>query len=194
MSTATSGRASGTTSRSERRPVLFALDHDRRSLATLLSALSRRFGNDFTATGETSREAALHVLEKMSAARQRVALLLSDDLSSDFLDRAHQLHPSAKRVFLVDRDYRSDSPAVQAVALGRVDFHLTRPWADDETLFRAVSEHLASWRREQKPKFEEFRIVAAEGDTRALQLRDVMTRFSMPFGFTRAVAELYSVC
>jgi thioredoxin reductase (NADPH) len=28
-----------------------------------------------------------------------------------------------------------------------------------------------------------FRIVAAEGDSRVLQLRDVMTRFSMPFGF-----------
>jgi thioredoxin reductase (NADPH) len=35
----------------------------------------------------------------------------------------------------------------------------------------------------QEPNFEEFRIVAAEGDSRLPQLRDVMTRFSMPFGF-----------
>jgi thioredoxin reductase (NADPH) len=162
--------------------VLFALDHDRRSLDALVTSLSRRFGNDFTVVGETSPRAAACALQTMAAAGEQVALLLVDDVASDFLDSAHQLHPSAKRVFLVDRDYRTASPAVQAMALGRVDYHVVRPWADDETLFRAVSEYLASWRGEQEPRFEEFRIVAAEGDSRALQLREVMTRFSMPFG------------
>jgi thioredoxin reductase (NADPH) len=176
-------RASGTTRLIEPGPALFVLDHDARSLDALLSALSRRFGNDFTVTGATSPESALRALKEMAAAGERVALLAIDDLVSDFLDRAHDLHPSAKRVFLVDRDYKSTSPAVQAMALGRVDYHVTRPWADDETLFRAMSEYLASWTSEQEPKFEEFRIVAEEGDSRALQLRDVMTRFSMPFGF-----------
>jgi hypothetical protein len=37
--------------------------------------------------------------------------------------------------------------------------------------------------RDREPSFGEFRIVAAEGDCRVLKLRDVMTRFSMPFGF-----------
>jgi thioredoxin reductase (NADPH) len=47
-----------------------------------------------------------------------------------------------------------------------------------------MSEYLASWTKEQGvPNFEQFRIVAEEGDSRVLQLRDVMTRFSMPFGF-----------
>ena len=162
--------------------MLFVLDHDRRALNALLSALSRRFGNDFAVVGETSPRTALGKLEEIAAAGDQVALLLVDDLAAGFLDRAHELHPSAKRVFLVDRDYRTASPAVQAMALGRVDYHVVRPWADDETLFRAMSEYLASWRREQEPRFEEFRIVAPEGDSRALQLREVMTRFSMPFG------------
>ena len=182
-------RASGTTRRSGLGRVLFVLDHDRRSLDSLLSALSRRFGNDFTVTGDTSPPAALGTLEEMAVAGEPVALLLVDDLASDFLDCAHRLHPSAKRVFLVDRDYRSASPAVQAMALGRIDYHVVRPWADDESLFRTMNEYLASWTREQEPRFEEFRIVAAEGDSRALQLRDVMTRFSMPFGFYPSDSE-----
>jgi thioredoxin reductase (NADPH) len=161
--------------------VLFALDHDRRSLDALLCSLSRRFGNDFTVTGETSPQAALRALEELAAAGDPVALLLVDDVAGDFLDRARALHPSSKRVFLVDRDYRTASPAVQAMALGRVDYHVVRPWADDEMLYRALSDYLASWTSEQEPRFEEFRIVAADGDSRALQLRDVMTRFSMPF-------------
>jgi thioredoxin reductase (NADPH) len=52
-----------------------------------------------------------------------------------------------------------------------------------------MSEYLASWTREQEPEFEEFRIVAAKGDSRAQQLRDVMTRFSMPFGFYPSDSE-----
>ena len=174
---------------SGRGPVLFVLDHDRRSLDTLLSALSRRFANDFTVMGETSPQAALDMLEQTAAAGGQVALLLVDDLASDFLDSAHRLHPTAKRVFLVDRDYRTASPAVQAMALGRVDYHIVRPWADNEALYRAMSEYLASWTREQEPKFEEFRIVAAEGDPRGLQLRDVMTRFSMSFGLYPSESE-----
>jgi thioredoxin reductase (NADPH) len=175
-------RAIDTKRRSAPEPVLFVLDHDRRSLDALLSTLTRRFGNDFTVVGEASSQGAMRELEEMATVGGRVALLLVDELDSGLLDRAHELHPSAKRVFLVDRDYRSASPAVQAMALGRVDYHVVRPWADDESLFRAISEYLASWIREQEPRFEEFRIVAAEGDSRALQLRDVMTRFSMPFG------------
>jgi thioredoxin reductase (NADPH) len=49
-------------------------------------------------------------------------------------------------------------------------------------MYGPMSEFLFSWIREQQPNFELFRIVAAEGDSRVLQLRDVMTRFGMPFG------------
>ena len=70
------------------------------------------------------------------------------------------------------------------MALGHADYHIVRPWADDEMLYGAMSEYLSSWTKEQDvPNFELFRIVAEEGDSRVLQLRDVMTRFSMPFGF-----------
>jgi thioredoxin reductase (NADPH) len=163
-------------------PVLFVIDHDPSSLDVLLSDLSRRFGNDFALRGETSTEAALAALQEMAGASEPVALLLVDDAAPELLARAHELHPGAKRVLLVDRDYSSTSPAVQAMALGRADYHIVRPWADNESMYRAMSEYLSSWTVEQEPNFEEFRIVAAERDSRVLQLRDVMTRFSMPFG------------
>jgi thioredoxin reductase (NADPH) len=56
-------------------------------------------------------------------------------------------------------------------------------------MYRAMSEYLSSWTGDQEPNFEEFRIVAAEGDSRVLQLRDVMTRFSMPFGVYAVESE-----
>jgi thioredoxin reductase (NADPH) len=165
-------------------PVLFVVDHDESSLRVLLADLTRRFGNDFTVRGNSSTEAALVALQEMAGSNEAVALMLVDGSSSDFLARAHELHPRAKRVLLVDRDYSSTSPAVQAMALGHADYHIVRPWADDEMLYGAMSEYLSSWTKEQDvPNFELFRIVAEEGNSRVLQLRDVMTRFSMPFGF-----------
>jgi thioredoxin reductase (NADPH) len=164
-------------------PVLFVVDRDSNSLDVLLSDLSRRFGNDFTVRGETSPEAAQARLLEMAAANEPVALFLVDDAASDFLARAHDLYPRAKRVLLVDRDYTSTSPAVQAMTLGHVDYHIVRPWADDEMMYGAMSAYLSSWTREQEPHFELFRIIAAETDNRVPQLRDVMTRFGMPFGF-----------
>jgi thioredoxin reductase (NADPH) len=173
-------------------PVLFVIDHDAASLDVLLSGLSRRFGNDFNVQGNNTSDAALTALRAMATAEQPVALLLLDDAaaSNDFLACAHELHPRAKRVLMVDRDYSSTSPAVQAMTLGRVDYHIVRPWSNDEDMYRAMSEYLASWARGQAPRFEEFRIVAAKDDPRALQLRDVMTRFGMPFGsYTPESAE-----
>ena len=164
-------------------PVLFVLDDDPTSLDVLLSDLARRFGNDFTVTGDTSPATALSALEQMAAANEPVALLLVNDAAVDFLERAHELHPQAKRVLLVDRDYSSMSPAVQAITLGHADYHIVRPWMDDEAMYRAMSEYLSAWTRDREPNFELFRIIAAEGDRRIPLLRDVMTRFSMPFGF-----------
>ncbi len=164
-------------------PVLFVIDRDPSSLEVLVSDLSRRFGNDFSVRGETTTAAALDTLREMAAADEQVALFLVDDAASDFLESAHELYPRAKRVLLVDRDYSTTSPAVQAMTLGRADFHIVRPWSDDEMMYRAMSEYLASWTRGQQPSFELFRIVASEDDSRLPQLRDVMTRFSLPFGF-----------
>src|SRR5262249_10796804 len=152
------------------RPVLFVLDRDERSLEALLRDLTRRFGNDFTVQGESSAEVALAALEALTESETPVALLLVEDGAPEFLMRAHELHPRAKRVLLVDRDYSSRSPAVQAIALGRADYHIVRPWADDEMMYRAMSDFLSSWTREQEPNFELFRIVAEEGDSRVSAL------------------------
>lgn len=171
------------------KPVLFVLDQEAGSREALLGDLRRRFGNDFTVRGESSPDAAGQTLGELASAGVPVALLLVDEVSPDFLLRVHELHPGAKRVLLVDRDYSSTSPAVQAIALGHADYHLVRPWADDEVMYRAMSDYLSSWTKEQRPRFELFRIVAAEGDARVLRLRDMMTRFSLPFGFYAAESE-----
>src|SRR5437588_4269746 len=160
-------------------PALFVVDRDPNALELVLADLRRRFGNDFAVKGESSSQTALATLKTMAAASVPVALVLVDEHAAELLERVHPLFPHAKRVLLVDRDYSSTSPAVQAIALGHADYHLVRPWADEEMMYRAMSEFLSSWMKERDPSFELFRIVAEAGDSRLLRLRDIMTRFSL---------------
>jgi thioredoxin reductase (NADPH) len=164
-------------------PVLLVVDLDQNSLDVIVADLARRFGRDFSVIGRSSSKAAVDTLCAIAAAGQSVALALVDDSASDILPRLHELHPRAKRVLLVDRDYSSTSPAVQAMALGRADYHLVRPWADNEVMFEAMGGYLSSWTREHKPNFETFRIVASEHDPRLPRVRDVFSRFNLPFAF-----------
>jgi thioredoxin reductase (NADPH) len=166
------------------RPALLVADRDRGALEDMVDDLSRRFGSQFDVWGELSAPAALVALRARARAGEPVAAVLSAD--SDLLAAVPELHPRAKRVLLVNRDYSSASPAVQAFALGHADYHLVRPWADAEMLYGPISEYLLAWTTEQEPRFELFRIVAADGDRRVHQLHDVMSRFGMPYGTYRA--------
>jgi thioredoxin reductase (NADPH) len=164
-------------------PILFVVDLDSRSLDVIVADLARRFGKDFSVMGGSSPEAAVEALREIQTTGRSVALVLVDDAASEILPRVHELHPGAKRVLLVDRDYSSTSPAVQAMALGRADFHLVRPWADNEIMYEAMSGYLSSWTREHKPNFDLFRVVAEEQDPRLPRVRDVLSRFNLPYAF-----------
>jgi thioredoxin reductase (NADPH) len=164
------------------RPLLFVVDRDRGSLSEMVTDLTRRFGNQFEVRGEASPKAALTALRGAARDAEPVAVILVPDAEAELLAGAHELHPRAKRVLLVDRDYSSTSPAVQAIILGRADYHLTRPWADDEMLFGPMSEYLLAWTREQEPSFEMLRVIADDGDPGAHRLHDMMTRFGIPHG------------
>jgi len=163
------------------RPTVVVVDSDPGSLAAMVETLERRFGNDYAVHGLTSAQSALDALQQHASKHEPVAMIAAGQVDADLLARVHELHPYAKRVLMVDRDYTRNSPAVQAIALGEADYHLVRPWTTAEALYDPIGEYLSAWAREREPPFELFRIVAAPGDRKAVQLRDVMARFEMPF-------------
>ena len=123
-----------------------------------------------------------------------MALLIVDhDMSEmpgvDFLARAHQLHPLAKRVLLVERDYSARSPVVQAMTLGEADYHITKPWLLEQDLYREISEFLAEWAKDQEAGFELFHVIGLPQDRGTHELRELLTRFNVPFRFHTADSE-----
>ena len=136
------------------------------SSRALRDDLARRFGEDFRVIGESSAAAGLATLRGLADCGEPVALLIVDHNMSempgvDFLARAHEMHPLAKRVLLVERDYSARSPVVQAMTLGQADYHLTKPWMLEQDLYREISEFLAEWAKDQQAGFDLFHVIGA---------------------------------
>ena len=96
-------------------PVLFVIDDDAEVMHALREDLGRRFGEDFRVIAESSAAAGLAALRELADQHEPVALLIvghdMDEMPGvDFLARAQAMHPLAKRVLLVERDYSVRSP------------------------------------------------------------------------------------
>jgi thioredoxin reductase (NADPH) len=172
------------------RPIFFLVAEDSGPLEALARDLRRRYDTDYRVITATSAGAALAMLRELAAAGSEVALIIAAERMTarpavDFLVRAHDLHPGAKRVLLIERgDWSAAHPAVAAMALGQIDYHLYAPWYPlERILYPAMSEFLAAWDKSREPRFAAFRIVGPAQSPRSHQLRDVLTRAGVPYWF-----------
>jgi thioredoxin reductase (NADPH) len=170
-------------------PIIFLISSEPSVLTALETDLDRRFGNDTRVLASEHPAAGLAELAELADTGAPVALVIADQQMAEmtgieFLASAHGLHPTAKRILLVERDYTSANPIVPAMMLGQIDYHLVKPWFPDLGLYPAVSEFLANWARSGPPgEFAMFRIAGVENSARAHQIRDLLTRFHTPFTF-----------
>jgi thioredoxin reductase (NADPH) len=132
--------------------ILLVVDEDQAVLEALSGDLGRRFEVDYRILAESSPARAVAVLERLAAESQPVALVfagqqLTGTSGVEFLVAAHALHPAAKRILRLERgDYTAANPAVRAMTLGEIDYHLFTPWLPAERwLYPPVSDFLADW-------------------------------------------------
>jgi thioredoxin reductase (NADPH) len=98
------------------------------------------------------------------------------------------MHPLAKRVLLVERDYSVRSPVIQAMTLGQADYYISKPWMLEQDLYRIVSGFLAGWAKDRQAGFALFQVIGRE-DRSTHELREMLTKFSEPFRFYSADSE-----
>jgi len=165
------------------RPVVLAVDDRVTDLREISRELHKRYGEDYRVVCERSPEAALGRLRKLEQAGEEVALVLADQWMAqmdgpDFLTRAGEVSPTAKRALMVDwGDRAAVRPLHQAMALGRTDYYVTKPYGDhDERFHRVISEFLYDWSKDLIPKFDEIRVVGEQWSPRSFELRDLLGR------------------
>jgi thioredoxin reductase (NADPH) len=169
------------------RPVILVIEEEG-IVDVLADDLELRFSGDFQVRHERGAPSGLEALETLAGRTDPVALVIAgesvggEDGGVEILARAKALHPSAKRVLLVGRNYTPTNPVVKAMTLGQIDYHLTKPWRRDKTLYPAVTEFLANWTAaHDAPTGGIFHIVGPRESPRALEIREVLTSMGMPF-------------
>jgi thioredoxin reductase (NADPH) len=175
------------------RPAIVILDDEPAALAAMLDALTRRFGADYRVVPHLSARGALDDLARMRKEGEEVALVVADQWmpemnGNEFLGRAHEAAPGAKRALLVAWGDRTASRTIlQACAFGELDNYLYKPWAPAEVhLYPLVSEFLAEWTRLHRPGMEVVRIVGEELSPRSNEIRELLGRNGVPHGFYAA--------
>jgi thioredoxin reductase (NADPH) len=172
------------------RPAIVIVDDEPDPLAKMLDALARRFGGDYRVIPYLSASAALDAIENIKDENEDIALVIADQRmpemeGRDFLGRVRSIVPTAKRALLVGWGDHEASPTIlQACALGELDNYLYKPWAPAEVhLYPLISEFLAEWTRDHRPGMELIRIVGDEQSPRSNEIRELLNRNGIPFGF-----------
>jgi thioredoxin reductase (NADPH) len=177
-------------------PVLLVIDADPQELATFGHALRKRYGADYRVMAESTPEAGLEILERLAYRGDDVALVAADlrlpgTDGVEFLERARALHRGVVRALLVAMDEHhtripfSELETLQrATALGRIDFWVVKGWVTpEEWLYPQVQEALTAWTRANRARHVVYRIVGEQWAPRSHELRDMLTRNSVPFEF-----------
>ncbi len=182
--------------------MLVVVDADASARDTTAAALARRFGPDYGVIAAESPGEGLTVLAGLASRGADVALVAADlhlpGMSGvDFLEHAHRLHRDTSRVLLVSMDQNHTriplselTTLQQATAFGRVDIWVLKGWVTpEEWLFPQIQEVLSAWTIAHRPHHVVYRVVGEHWSPRSHELRDLLTRNSVPFAFYPSDSE-----
>jgi thioredoxin reductase (NADPH) len=180
-------------------PALVVVDDDERALQRTAEELRRRYASDYRVVAERSPEAALAELEQLAAAGKDVAVVLADQwmdglTGAELLGRVPRLHPNAKRGLLVDwgawGDARTTEAILAAMAEGRIDYYVLKPWRSPDELFhRTIAEFVHEWSRTRASRPKELAVVGDPGSARTHEIVTLLARNGVPNIFRPADSD-----
>jgi thioredoxin reductase (NADPH) len=152
--------------------------------------LRKRYGTDYQVVVTGSAEEALEVLGGLRDGQRQVSLVLADQrlpgaTGTQLLARVRQLHPAARRALLISwGDPGTTDAVVEATVLGDMDAYVVRPGTPpDEGFHQSVTDQLREWARSNLTGTEVVRVVGEEWTAGSHELRELLERNGVPFGF-----------
>jgi thioredoxin reductase (NADPH) len=175
------------------KPIMIAVDQDETSLLFVEQELRKRYGVDYEVICDLSAEAALSMLQALKDKDRPVALLFTDQSLPDmtgieFLNRAHNLHPNAKRILLVGlQAWENPETILQAMTFGRIDSYLWKPTAPfDERFHSQIAELLEAWRHLNMPRPAIVKVIGEPGSARTHEFKALLDSYDAPYQFYEA--------
>jgi thioredoxin reductase (NADPH) len=176
------------------KPILLAVHEQLNDREAMRRELVSRYSTDYEIIVEASAVSALNRLRELRATAEANVLLLfaASSMSAmpgtEFLERAHQLHPHAQRVLLIPWSNRSASkPILRMISQGRVDRYATIPTrSPDEDFHYLVTELLRDCQQRDAGRPTVVTLVDRRWSPRSYQIRDLLQRGGLPFDFHSA--------
>ena len=172
------------------RPALVVVARDPDARRGLETELTKRYGADYLVSAHAGHDDAAAHLDGLRRAGTPVALVISTLGTDDpdgvrVLDRLVDFDRSIRRAVAVRwGEFQFRQTMTDAQAQGRIDHWLIRPQhARDEEFHRVVTELLEDWSASRPDAFEAMSIVGDPTAPRSIELRDLLARNHVPFGF-----------
>ncbi len=171
-------------------PILLVVGDDLDAGGRAEGELRRRYGADYQVISAGSADDPARLLTQLRDGGRPVSIVLAHESMSgmtgtELLAQVRQLHPAAKCLLLTEWGYGPAPEAIlQAITLGHIDDYVARPvMVPDERFHLAVTELLEDWASSNRPRFEVVRVVGEEWSARSHEIRDLLDRNAVPFGF-----------
>jgi thioredoxin reductase (NADPH) len=162
------------------RTAILTVDDDPGVSRAVARDLRRRYGEQYRIVRAESGAAALDALREMRLRGDEVALILADyrmpHLSGiEFLERAMELYPLARRVLLTA--YADTGAAIDAINVVDLDHYLLKPWdPPDEKLYPVVDGLLEEWRAADRQPVRVTKVIGHRWSARSSAVRDFLAR------------------
>ncbi len=181
--TATSEQPTAGESRAHR-PAILAVDDEPTVLAAVSRDLRRQFGEGYRIVRAGSGREALDLLSEMRRRGDAVALMIADQRmpgmeGTDFLARAREVYPDAKRTLLTA--YADTQAAIRAINEVGLDYYLLKPWdPPEDALYPVVDDLLKTWEGSAALLEGGVRVIGHRFSKDTHDLRDFLARNRVP--------------
>ena len=167
------------------KPVILTLDDDADVLRAVERDVRSEYGSEYRVTRADSGAAALQLLEELKRRGEPSALFLVDQrmpgmTGVEFLERAVELYPEAKRVLLTA--YADTDAAIRAINEVQIDYYLLKPWDPPaEKLYPVLADLLDDWRSGYRPPSEGIRVVGNQWAPASHRVKEFLARNHIPY-------------
>ncbi len=167
------------------RTAIITVDDDPGVSRAVARDLRRRYGEQHRIVRAESGQAALEALSQMKLRGDLVAVILADYRMPqmngiEFLERAMDLYPAARRVLLTA--YADTGAAIDAINVVDLDHYLLKPWdPPEEKLYPVVDSLLEAWQAADHRPVPEIKVVGHRWSARSSGAREFLARNQVPY-------------
>lgn len=180
------------------KPVIVTIDDDAEVLRTITRDLRHQYGSSFRIIPSNSSTQILTTLQEMKQRQQLVALFLVDQrmpqmTGVEFLERARQMFPEAKRALITA--YADSKAAIDAINKAKIDYYLLKPWLPAHVhLYPVLDDLLEIWQDKSfSVFFDGVQVLGYRWSPKTHTVKDFLARHHVPYIWRDLETDCYAV-